>query len=91
MAASRQAGLPLTVMHEADSLLSAYALVAAGFGVCPVPSGFVNPNARSVALRPLRPALRVDAQLIVARHRDDESELVRSFLNVVQQVAARYQ
>jgi DNA-binding transcriptional LysR family regulator len=91
IAASRQAGLPLTVMHEADSLLSAFALVAAGFGVCLVPSGFVNPNARSVAMRPLRPALRFDAQLLVARHRDDESELVRSFLNVVQEVAVRHQ
>jgi DNA-binding transcriptional LysR family regulator len=91
LAASRQAGLPLTVTHEADSLLSAFALVAAGFGVCLVPSGYFDPNMRSVVMRPLRPALRVDAQLVIASRRDDESELARSFVDVVQQVARRYQ
>jgi len=91
VAASRAVGLTLTVTHEADGLSSAFALVAAGLGMCLVPSGFADVNTRSVALRPIRPALRgVDAHLFAAYRSDDATSLVQSLLKVVEELAPRY-
>jgi len=86
-AACRTAGFTLRVVHEVDNLHSAYGLVAAGMGVAFVPAGLQGEPARSVVLKPLVPRLPgVDCELALAYRRERLCDLVRLFVDVVNDV-----
>lgn len=90
IAACRSAGFSPRIAHEVDSLYSACSLVAAGLGVCFVPSGVQHVRLSPIVLRPLRPVLpQIDAPVSVAYQRESPSELVQLFLGVVRDVAHR--
>jgi len=90
VSACSEAGFNLNVVHEVDNLYTACALVAAGLGVCFVPSGVQEGRLRPIVLKPLIPRLpHVDAHLAVAYRRDSSSELVQLFVTVAKDVAAR--
>src|SRR5215510_9895898 len=58
LAACREAGFSMNIAHEVDNLYTAYALVAAGLGVCLVPSGAQDYLSRpSMVVPPVSPAL----------------------------------
>jgi DNA-binding transcriptional LysR family regulator len=82
--ACRTAGFTLRVTHEVDNLQSAYGLVAAGLGVSFVPAGLQADPPKGVVLKPLAPQLpRIDCELALAYRRDPGCDLVRSFVDVV--------
>lgn len=86
LAACREAGFNMHIAHEVDNLSTACALVAAGLGVCFVPSGI--PGRDEIVLRPVQPALpHVDSQLAIA-YKPQSCELVSLFVSVVREVLA---
>jgi DNA-binding transcriptional LysR family regulator len=88
--ACRTAGFNLKVVHEVDNLYTACALVAAGLGVCFVPSGIQEPKSRQIVLRPLMPSLPdVDSSLALAYRRDPLCDLVRQIVAAVHDVRTR--
>jgi DNA-binding transcriptional LysR family regulator len=88
--ACRAAGFNLNVAHEVDNLYTACAFVAAGLGVCFVPSGIQEPKSRQVVLRPLIPSLpHVDSSLALAYRRDPVCDLVRQIVAAVHDVRTR--
>lgn len=88
--ACREVGFTLNVVHEVDNLQTGCALVAAGLGVCFVPSGLPDEPAGPVQFRPVKPRLpRVDAHLVLVYQRRASSELVHLFVNVVREVTRR--
>jgi DNA-binding transcriptional LysR family regulator len=90
VAACREVGFTLNVAHEVDNLHTGWALVAAGLGVCFVPSGLEEGRSGAVQVRPVRPALpHVDAHLALAYRREPVSALVELFVSTVRDVVAR--
>jgi len=85
--ACREVGFTLNVVHEVDNLHTARALVAAGLGVCFVPSSLQEERSTAVQIRPVKPRLpHVDLHLALAYRRQPISELVQLFVNAVRDV-----
>ena len=90
LAACREAGFSMNIAHEVDNLYTAYALVAAGLGVCLVPAGAQDTHSTSsMVLRPVAPALPVEMHIALAYKPQSENELVPLFVDVVREVVAR--
>lgn len=88
--ACREVGFTLNVAHEVDNLQTGCALVAAGLGVCFVPSGLRDDHGGEVQFRPVKPRLpHVEAHLVLAYNRQAAPELVPLFVDVVREVARR--
>jgi DNA-binding transcriptional LysR family regulator len=84
--ACHDAGITLRVRHEADHPQTILALVEAGIGVSLVPASFARvkrPGISHRGLRPIGPAL----ETIIVWRRDNESPLLRAFLEVVHEIA----
>jgi DNA-binding transcriptional LysR family regulator len=92
LAACREAGFSMNIAHEVDNLYTAYALVAAGLGVCLVPAGAQDAHSRpSMVVRPVAPALpHIDMHIALAYKPQSESELVPLFVAVVREVVAKH-
>jgi DNA-binding transcriptional LysR family regulator len=92
LAACREAGFSMNIAHEVDNLYTAYALVAAGLGVCLVPAGAQDDHSRpSMVVRPVTPALpHTDMHIALAYKPQSESELVPLFVAVVRDVVATH-
>jgi DNA-binding transcriptional LysR family regulator len=90
LAACRQAGFSMNIAHEVDNLYTACALVAAGLGICFVPAGMQDGHLRSMALRPVVPALPIETEIALAYKPQPASELVRLFVEVVKEVVGRH-
>jgi DNA-binding transcriptional LysR family regulator len=92
VSACREAGFTLNVVHEVDNVQTACTLVAAGLGVCFVPAGMHPGSTGTIHIRPVKPTLpHVDSPLALAYKRDSLYELVRAFVNVVEEVIAKPQ
>jgi len=90
LAACREAGFSMNIAHDVDNLYTAYALVAAGLGVCLVPAGAQDTHSTSsMVLRPVAPALPVEMHIALAYKPQSESELVPLFVDVVREVVAQ--
>ena len=87
--ACRASGFNLQVRHEVEGLQSAYGLVAAGLGVSLVPAGLEADPPKSVVLKVLEPQLAgVDCEIALAYRRDPGCDLVRLFVDVVNESRA---
>ena len=87
LAACREAGFSMNIAHEVDNLYTAYALVAAGLGVCLVPAGAQDSHGRAMVVRPVTPALpHIDMHIALAYKPQSENELVPLFVDVVKEV-----
>jgi len=85
--ACREVGFTLNVVHEVDNLHTARALVAAGLGVCFVPSSLQEERSTAVQIRHVKPRLpHVDLHLALAYRRQPISELVQLFVDAVRDV-----
>src|SRR5688572_25510057 len=90
LAACREAGFSMNIAHEVDNLYTACALVAAGLGVCFVPTGVQDGRSNSMVLRPVVPALHIDMEIALAYKPQSTCELVPLFVAVVQAVVGRH-
>lgn len=89
VAACRNAGLTLNVVHEVDNFYTARLLVAAGLGVGLMPEPAFKGGSTGVVFRPLKPALKdANATLFVAYRREITSDLVPLFLDILRRVVA---
>jgi DNA-binding transcriptional LysR family regulator len=89
VAACRDAGFKLNVVHEVDNVNTACALVAAGLGVCFVPAGMGERRSTAIQVRPLRPRLRhVESELVLVFRRELLCDLVQLFVAVVREITA---
>jgi DNA-binding transcriptional LysR family regulator len=87
LAACREAGFSMNIAHEVDNLYTAYALVAAGLGVCLVPAGAQVSHGSAMVVRPVSPALpHVDMHIALAYNPQSENELVPLLVDVVKEV-----
>jgi DNA-binding transcriptional LysR family regulator len=87
IAASKNAGFNLKVVHEADSLRTAAFLVAAGAGLTFLPEVFHQRHRKDIVLRPLQPALPNAAVVFMSAYlRQTTSELIPLFLNSLRSV-----
>ncbi len=71
---------PQIAQEVVDSLLSAVALVAAGFGTCLVPEWVASLNLAGVKFIPLRHAPKTTIDLYATYRRDDSSTVLQAFL-----------
>jgi len=78
----RKAGCTLNILHEGDSLYTSLALVAAGVGISLFPSSLLDVPRKGIVVRHLEPSAPV-MEMGVAYLKDKQSEVLRSFLNVV--------
>lgn len=92
LAACREAGFSMNIAHEVDNLYTACALVAAGLGVCLVPSGLQDSHSMSsMVLRPVTPSLpHIDMHIALAYKPHSTSDLVPLFVGVVREVVATH-
>jgi DNA-binding transcriptional LysR family regulator len=90
LAACREAGFSMNIAHEVDNLYTACALVAAGLGVCFVPTGVQDGRSNSMVLRPVVPALHIDMEIALAYKPQSTCELVPLFVEVVKAVVERH-
>lgn len=87
--ACRTVGFNLHVRHEVENLQSAYGLVAAGMGVSLVPAGLDVDPPKGVVLKALEPQLLgIDCEIALAYRRDQDCDLVRLFVEVVNEARA---
>jgi DNA-binding transcriptional LysR family regulator len=91
LAACREAGFGMNIAHEVDNLYTACALVAAGLGVCLVPSGVQDSHVSSpMVVRPVTPELpHTDMHIALAYKPNSTSDLVPLFVEVVREVVAK--
>lgn len=91
LAACREAGFSMNIVHEVDNLYTACALVAAGLGVCLVPAGVQDSHRTSaMVLRPVTPELpHTDMHIALAYQPQSSYELVELFVDVVRDVVAK--
>jgi DNA-binding transcriptional LysR family regulator len=91
IAAVKNAGVNLKVVHEADSQRTAAFLVAAGAGLTFLPEVTRQRHRKDIVFRRLQPALpNADVVLTVAYLRQTTSELVPLFLKSVRSVFAKW-
>jgi DNA-binding transcriptional LysR family regulator len=88
VALCRSAGFTPRVAHRVPDLHAAIALVAAGFGIGPVPAAIQGFTRNGVVYRPLRPHT-FGIEMGLAWRRDEESAPVQQFRQVARQVAGR--
>jgi DNA-binding transcriptional LysR family regulator len=87
--ACRTVGFNLSVRHEVENLQSAYGLVAAGMGVSLVPAGLDVDPPKGVVLKAIEPQLLgIDCEIALAYRRDPDCDLVRLFVDVVNEARA---
>jgi len=82
------AGFSMHIAHEVTNIVTALALVEAGLGVSLFPASIRDFSSKNVVLREVYPPFpRVE--LALAYRCDDESPLLRLFLNVAKEVFAK--
>lgn len=86
--AFRAEGVPLRVEQEVEDVLTAVALVSAGFGAAITTQSAANLRLPGVAFRPLLSARLKDLELSCLYRKDDASPVLRAFLDVVQTFAS---
>jgi DNA-binding transcriptional LysR family regulator len=80
-----EAGFSLNVTHEAEHFQTMLGLIASGLGVALVPNSVRTLGKRGVRFRQL-PAPVPHVELAMAYRRDDDSDLLRAFLNTARDV-----
>lgn len=85
--AFRQDGLQPRVEQEVEDVLTAVALVAGGFGVAITTQSATRLRLPGVAFRPLRTDHLRDVELSCLYREDDQSPVLRAFLEVVRDFA----
>uniref|UniRef100_UPI00333E5744 LysR family transcriptional regulator n=1 Tax=Castellaniella defragrans TaxID=75697 RepID=UPI00333E5744 len=86
--AFRAEGVPLRVEQEVEDVLTAVALVSAGFGAVVTTQSAANLRLPGVAFRPLRSARLKDLELSCLYRKGDGSPVLGAFLDVVRAFAA---
>jgi DNA-binding transcriptional LysR family regulator len=87
-AACRQAGFSPALGQEAPRITSALNLVAAGFGICVVPSSISRMEMEGIVFRHLKGSVRPTAPINIVSRRNDSAAVVRNFLIRVQRAKA---
>jgi len=82
----RNAGFSLHMVHQADNIYTALALVAAGLGVSLFPASMQDGKRRDIVFRELRPALP-QVECAAVHDPNNRSAVLASFLKVVRSVA----
>lgn len=78
----QKAGCTINIAHEGDTLYASLALVAAGVGVSLFPASLLDVPRKGIVVRTLEPSPPVMG-MGVAYRRDDQSEVLGSFLEVL--------
>lgn len=86
--AFRAEGVPLRVEQEVEDVLTAVALVSAGFGAAITTQSATNLRLPGVVFRPLHSARLKDLELSCLYRKGDVSPVLRAFLDMVQTFAA---
>lgn len=86
--AFRAEGVPLRVEQEVEDVVTAIALVSAGFGAAVTTQSASNLRLPGVAFRPLHSSQLKDLELSCLYRRGDPSPALAAFLEVVQAFAA---
>ncbi|MBS0468548.1 MAG: LysR family transcriptional regulator [Proteobacteria bacterium] len=84
----RAEGVPLRVEQEVEDVLTAVALVSAGFGAAITTQSATNLRLPGVTFRPLHSHQLKDLELSCLYRKGDASPVLRAFLDVVQTFAA---
>jgi DNA-binding transcriptional LysR family regulator len=87
VAACRAAGFSPRIGQEAPNVIATLPLVAAGIGISIVPVCLQHLNIRGVAYRRLAGSTQPKVPLNLTSRRDDTSEVVRQFINLVRRRA----
>ena len=91
IAAVKNAGFNLKIVHEADSLRTAAFLVAAGAGLTFLPEVIRQAHRTDIVFRPLQPALPNAAVVFMAAYlRQTTSELIPLFLKSLRSVFRKW-
>jgi DNA-binding transcriptional LysR family regulator len=85
---SQQAGFSLRIGAEASQLQTILNLVAAGMGITLVPESVMQMSGRGVVFKCL-PEPAPTMEIAVAWRRDDSSQVLQSFLEVVRETAQK--
>jgi DNA-binding transcriptional LysR family regulator len=88
IAVCRNSGFSLNIVHEADSIYSSMALVAAGLGVALFPASVGDVERKGIVFRELQGRLPKMESMVVYK-RDMPLNIVRTFLDVVRQCVQR--
>lgn len=88
LAACQRAGFSPHIAQEAPRVTTALALVAAGLGVCLVPSSMQRLALDGVVFRPIEERAGLTSVLTLCWRRNDASAAVRNYLELVRQLAA---
>jgi DNA-binding transcriptional LysR family regulator len=83
IAACREAGFSPTLGQEAPRVTSALNLVAAGLGVCVVPTSVRRMAMEGVVYHPLKGPGQLKAPINIVSRRGDSAAVVRNFLHLV--------
>ena len=83
IAACREAGFSPALGQEAPRVTSALNLVAAGLGVCVVPTSVRRMAMEGVVYHPLKGSARLKAPINIVSRRGDPAAVVRNFLDSV--------
>lgn len=88
VAACQHAGFSPTIAQEAPRVTTAMAFVAAGMGLCVVPSSMRSIALEGVVFRPIDERAGLSAVLALGWRRNDGSPALRNYLMLVRQLAA---
>jgi DNA-binding transcriptional LysR family regulator len=84
----RNAGFSLNIVHEADAIYTILALVAAGLGVSLLPASIRETPRKGIVFRKIQGPLP-QIEMGAAYRRDASSNVLSSFLEVVNEVTAK--
>ena len=87
IAACLRAGFSARIGQEAPRVTSALPLVAAGLGICIVPSSMQRMGMDGVTFRELKSSAPLKASLKLVKRRSDHSPVVRNFSTLVRRLA----
>jgi DNA-binding transcriptional LysR family regulator len=90
LAACRAAGFTPNVDQRAPRVLSALNLVAAGIGICIVPTSLQRLNMDGLSFRPIRGRPQITAPLNLVFRRGEPSAAVRRFIQQARRVAKTF-
>lgn len=88
LAACQRAGYTPHIAQEAPRVTTALALVAAGLGVCLVPSSMQRIALDGVVFQPIEERAGLSAVLALCWRRNDASAALRNYLDLVRQLVA---
>ena len=88
IAVCRNSGFSLNIVHEADSVYSSMALVAAGLGVALFPASVQDVKRKGIVFRELQGRLPKMESIMVYQS-DVQLRVVHAFLDVVRQCARK--